>query len=209
MGEKGLWISVTGIDGTGKTTICKYILKCIGNNSKHMKLPYFDWVRDMLKLSGDNLPFKDKQTDLLIFGASNRLEMYEINKALNDYKYLITQRSWLDFFPYRKVQGFSFEKCFDILQPFNFIKPDIIFYIKCDYKTAFNRIKNENGDKYETISFMKILEKEFDILFTAIKEKRFPINFPKIIVLDGKVSLQKLKQEVKKNLIKLHYCSGP
>ncbi len=207
--EKGIWISVTGIDGSGKTTICKYILKCIGNNSKYMKLPYFDWVRDMLKISGNNSPFKDKQTDLLIFGASNRLEMYEINKALKNYKFLITQRSWLDFFPYRRVQGFTLEKCFDILQPFNFTKPDLIFYIKCDYKTAFNRIKDEGGDKYETLSFMKDLEKEFNILFTAIKNKKFPINFEKIIELDGKEPLQKLKQEVRKHLIRLHYFSGP
>ncbi len=210
--KEGTWICVTGIDGVGKTSLCKYLTKLLDKKAQFMKIPYFDWVSDMIKISGDNLPKKDKHTDMLIFSAGNRLEMYLIERFMKKYDFLITQRCWLDNFPYRKVQGIPLKESLYFLKPAKFRKPDIILFLKCNYKEAYKRIKNQNGDKYEELKFMKQLEKEFENMFSQIKSKKFPIKLSrtKIITINASKSLAEIKKEAKNQLTKLGvYCSGP
>ena len=210
--KEGIWICVTGIDGVGKTSLCKYLTKLLGKKAQFMKIPYFDWVRDMIQISGNNQPNKDKHTDMLIFSAGNRLEMYLINDYLKKYNFLITQRCWLDNFPYRKVQGIPLKESLYFLKPNKFRKPDIILFLKCNYMAAYKRIKNQNGDKYEELKFMKQLEKEFEKMFAQIKSNKFPIKFSKtkIITIDASKSLAEIKKEAKNKLENVSiYCSGP
>ena len=210
--KEGTWICVTGIDGVGKTSLCKYLTTVLGKKAQFMKIPYFDWVREMIQISGNNQPKKDKHTDMLIFSAGNRLEMYLIDDCLKKYRFLITQRCWLDNFPYRKTQGISLKESLYFLRPSKFRKPDILFLLKCDYKKAYDRIKGQKGDKYEKLKFMKQLEKEFENMFSQIKSKKFPIKLPKtkIITIDASKSLSEIKKEAKNQLTKRGiYCSGP
>lgn len=210
--KEGIWICVTGIDGVGKTSLCKYLTKQLDRKTCFMKIPYFDWVREMIQISGNNQPKKDKHTDMLIFSAGNRLEMYLINDSLKKCRFLVTQRCWLDNFPYRKVQGIPLKESLYFLKPDRFRKPDIILFLKCNYKEAYKRIKNQNGDKYEELKFMKQLEKEFEKMFSQIKSKKFPVKLSntKIITIDASKSLAEIKKEAKNQLAKLGiYCSGP
>ena len=185
------WICVTGIDGSGKTNVCNYFMELLGDKAHFMKIPYFDWARDMIKISKDSL------TDMLVFSACNRLEMYLIKDVKKDF--LVTQRCWLDNFPYRRTQGISLEESISFLQPESFRTPDLLFYLRCPYDIAYNRIKDQNGDKYETLDFMEILEKEFDKMFDDIQKKRFPIDLgdTRIITLDSNKPLEKVKEEAK------------
>jgi len=204
--HKGIWICVSGIDGSGKTTVCKHIMTVLGKNSKFMKIPYFDWVRDMIKISGNNSPTEDRYTDALIFAAGSRLEMYYIDEFLGNNKYLVTQRCWLDNFPYRIAQGYSLKEAMDILRPEQFIKPDVIFFLKYDYRRAYEGIKNDNGDKYETLDQIKIHEMEFDKMYDDIRANNFPIKFPntKIVMIDTSKPLNEVKKEVTEKLEELN-----
>ncbi len=196
------WIVFTGIDGVGKTTLSKYAKQILGKKCAYMKIPHFDWVRDMIKLSGDNEPLKDPHTDMLIFSAGNRLEMHLIDKVAKEHKFLVTQRCWLDNFPYRSVQGTSLQTSFNFLKPERFRKPDILFFLKCPYGIAYERIADANGDKYETLNFMKSLEKEFNKMFDDIHKKKFPIDFSstKIIEVDATKDIPTLKKQIKEYL---------
>jgi thymidylate kinase len=208
--KRGVWICVTGIDGTGKTSLCRYLTRILGKKTKFMKSPYFDWLRDMIKLSGSNTPNGDRHTDMLLFSANNRLEMYLIKDLLGKCDYLVTQRCWLDNFPYRKAQGVSWKKSFEFLKPEKFINPDIIFWLKCDYRTAYERIKNDNGDKYEEPCFMKKTEIEFEKMFSEIKNNSFLVKLPKmkIIEIDARQKLSAMKKEALKHLGKLKILSA-
>jgi thymidylate kinase len=157
----------------------------------------------MIKISGDNSPTGDAYTDSLIFSAGSRLEMYKIREILKKKKFLVTQRSWLDTFPYRIAQGFTAKQVIHQLKPEGFRKPDIIFFLKCDHKTAYNRIKNKNGDKYEKLGPMKLHEKEFNNMINAILDNAFPIKFrnTKIFVVNSSESLTKMKKEVRMKLM--------
>ena len=206
--KQGLWISVSGIDGSGKTSLCRHIAKSF-DNLLFMKIPYFNWARDMIKISGNNNPYDDPHTDMLIFSASNRLEMYFIEQFIIKHDCLLTQRCWLDNFPYRAAQGIDLKQSLHFLKPENFRKPDIIFYLKCNYKTAYNRIKNQKGDKYENLEFMKLLEKEFEKTFSQVNDNQFPIKFPntKVIALDANKTSNSVLREAESHLKRLELLS--
>jgi thymidylate kinase len=203
--KRGIWIATMGIDGTGKTMICRYIMRLLDKEAEFMKIPYYDWVRDMIKISGNNSPNGDAYTDSLIFSAGNRLEMYKIRETLQKKRFLVTQRCWLDNFPYRIAQGFTMQQAIDLLKPEQFEKPDMIFFLKCDYKIAYNRIRNQRGDKYEEQNQMRLHEKEYENMFNNILNKKFPINLinTKIFTIDSSKSITQMKKEIREQLIKL------
>ena len=193
----GKWISISGIDGSGKTSLGDYL----GNrlkNSLFIKLPYYDWVREALRIIGNNKPMGDPYSDLLLFAISSKIDCQLIISLLRKYEYVITQRSWLDNFPYRLTQGFSLPEIIKVMKANELIKPHLIIFIKTDYRIAYNRIKNEKGDKYETLSFMKILEKKFNYVFNHVKMNKFPIEFKntRFEKLDGNKGLDELKKRI-------------
>jgi len=196
------WIAFSGSDGTGKTTLVKYAYALLSKKHKTKKMhsPYFDWVRDMLWISGKGKPFGDPVTDNLIFAAGLRCEMYIIQNVENKYDFLISQRSWLDNFPYRKVQGFSYDEVISILEPKDFRAPDAVFFLKTNPKTAMNRIKEQKyGDKYETLNFIQKSNKEFENFIDALKKKNIKLNLGriKIFQLDTNKDLSLVKREIK------------
>ncbi|MBW2988077.1 hypothetical protein DRJ48_01515 [Candidatus Woesearchaeota archaeon] len=187
-----VWIAISGIDGAGKTTLLDFLHKHIRElgDVKRFKHPHFDWLREMLSLVGE-----DPYTDLLLFSSEIRCEMHLIREWTKKYKYLISQRCWLDHFPYRLTQGFSIEETYKLLSPSSFLVPDIVVYLRCDYKTAYNRIKGKRGDKYETLSFLRMLEKNFDYVINEVEHKRLlpEFNATKILRIDSSGSIENTK----------------
>ncbi len=202
--NKNIWIAVSGIDGSGKTSICKFIRRLL-NNSTFIKFPHFDWVRRMLKISGKNTPYKDKYTDSLIFATSNNIDMYIIEDVMKKHKFVISQRFWLDNFPYRLVQNISIEETKKLMKPERLKSPNIIFFLNCNSKEAYRRIKNSKGDKYETKEFMEKLDVYFKRIFrnTYKKIKLKNLKNTIIIEIDSDKPLKEVKKEIKNQLTKL------
>jgi thymidylate kinase len=64
------WIVVTGLDGSGKTTLAQQLAR--DRDGFFFRLPYHDFVRSALTRSGYGRPFGDVHTDRLIFAADAR-----------------------------------------------------------------------------------------------------------------------------------------
>jgi hypothetical protein len=58
---RGCWIAVTGLDGSGKTTLVHALSTLHG--IKAFRLPYHEFVYPCLALSGEGLPMGDALTD--------------------------------------------------------------------------------------------------------------------------------------------------
>jgi thymidylate kinase len=196
------WIAFSGSDGTGKTALVNYSCRLLSKKYKTKKMhsPYFNWVKDMLWISGKGKPFGDPVTDNLIFAAGLRCENYIVRDLEKKYDFLVSQRSWLDNFPYRKIQGFSYNETIKILQSKDFRIPDIVFFLKTSPKTAFNRIKKQAWkDKFETLAFIQKSSKEFEKFILALKNKTIRLNMGKLKIyqLDTDKGLPLVKKEVK------------
>lgn len=159
--KKAPWIVVSGLDGSGKTSLCdnleKYMIS-VGKRVKRSRLPHDRYlVKDLLNVS------KDPYTDRMLFALDNRLfaARYEEWQNSKEYDFILTQRGFLDSFVHGAVQGFSYSWIADLNRIRDLPKCDVIIHLVAEAETAYSRIKDdEDADKFEYIEYIRRQEHE-------------------------------------------------
>jgi thymidylate kinase len=147
------WIAITGLDGSGKTTLVRSLAEEL--DGFRFRLPHHGFVRQFLNLSGDGSPFGDVHTDRLLFATDARLTNTLIRDWRRTHPLLLSQRGWMDNFIFGAVQGVSYQEAEALLRPSELERPTAIVYLTTDPQVAFDRIAaDNNGDKYETLEFI-------------------------------------------------------
>jgi thymidylate kinase len=147
------WITITGLDGSGKTTLLRALSEELGGFQ--FRLPYHQFVRQFLNLSGEGSAFGDVHTDRLLFATDARLTSTLIRGWRQTHPLLLSQRGWMDNFIFGAVQGVSYEEADGLLRTSDLERPTAIIYLIAEPRVAFDRIAaDENGDKYETLDFI-------------------------------------------------------
>jgi thymidylate kinase len=147
------WITITGLDGSGKTTLLRALSEELGGFQ--FRLPYHQFVRQFLNLSGEGSAFGDVHTDRLLFATDARLTSPLIRGWRQTHPLLLSQRGWMDNFIFGAVQGVSYEEADGLLRTPDLERPTAIIYLIAEPRVAFDRIAaDENGDKYETLDFI-------------------------------------------------------
>ena len=147
------WITITGLDGSGKTTLLRAVSEELGGFS--FRLPYHDFVRQFLNVSGDGSAFGDVHTDRLLFATDARLTNSLIREWRQTHPLLLSQRGWMDNFIFGAVQGVSYQEADALLRPAELERPSAIIYLTAEPQIAFSRIAaDRHGDKYETLDFI-------------------------------------------------------
>lgn len=155
------WIVVSGLDGSGKTTLVKDLANYLEQNGKRVKtahLPFDEHiVKDLLNVSTNSY------TDRILFACDNRIFAEHLRKwiASNEYDYIITQRGFFDSFVHGAVQGYSYPFIAGLNQINDLPKCDAMIHLVASYKTAFERIKGDpDADKFEYLEYMQRQEIE-------------------------------------------------
>jgi thymidylate kinase len=147
------WITITGLDGSGKTTLLRALSEELGGFQ--FRLPYHQFVRQFLNLSGEGSAFGDVHTDRLLFATDARLTSTLIRGWRQTHPLLLSQRGWMDNFIFGAVQGVSYEEADGLLRTSDLERPTAIIYLIAEPRVAFDRIAaDENRDKYETLDFI-------------------------------------------------------
>jgi thymidylate kinase len=147
------WITITGLDGSGKTTLVRSLSQELGGF--HFRLPYHQFVRQFLVVSGDGSAFGDVHTDRLLFATDARLTNSLIRGWRQTYPVLLSQRGWMDNFVFGAVQGISYQEADELLRPAELERPSAIIYLIADPQVAYTRIAmDRHADKYETPEFI-------------------------------------------------------
>jgi thymidylate kinase len=147
------WITVTGLDGSGKTALVRALSEELGGFS--FRLPHHEFVRQFLKLSGEGSPFGDVHTDRLPFATDARLTNTLIHGWRQTHPLLLSQRGWMDNFIFGAVQGLSYQEVDALLRLAELERPSAIIYLTAKPQVAFSRIAaDRHGDKYETLDFI-------------------------------------------------------
>lgn len=156
------WIAVSGLDGSGKTTLVDnlecYLRNHLGLRVKRSRLPHDEYlVGELLDLSSN------RYTDRLLFALDNRLfaERYRKEWTKDMYDVLVTQRCYLDSYVFGSVQGYSYAEIGKINGIDDLPKCDVIIHLVADYKVAHRRISDDpDADKFEYPEFMQKQEIE-------------------------------------------------
>ena len=106
-------IIIEGLDGTGKTTNITLLVDYLKEQSfrvKRFRSPFIPETLDLLKLTGNGLPWKDNFADTLVFAFDNIYLASEYSRWLRSgqYDYLISQRGIGGFYEHSAVRGFTY-----------------------------------------------------------------------------------------------------
>jgi dTMP kinase len=150
MHQGSLFIVIEGLDGSGKTSVSKELVKNLSPNPAQIKLTFEPhdascagvFIRDILIKKNTHfdphfLPFAF---------ATNRLDhCHTVIKpwlAASNKNIVLCDRYYLSSRVYQSNADFSF---IDIMNLNRFVlKPDIIFFINVDNKTCYQRMKTRN-----------------------------------------------------------------
>lgn len=161
------WIVVTGLDGSGKTLLLDNFEKLFndaGLRVKRFRSPHDQYlIHDLLNVSGDGEPMKDRYTDRLIFALDNRILGTRIRHwdESGDFDILISQRGFFDSFVHGAVQGYTYHEIADMNQIDDLPICTVMIHLCADSTVAYNRIKDdEDADKFETPYYMRRQEEE-------------------------------------------------
>lgn len=161
MNKKALWISVSGLDGSGKTTLVDNLEIWFKEKSLRVKrdrLPHDRYiVKELLNESHDSY------TDRLLFAVDNRIFGTKLKEVLNSDKYdiILTQRCFLDSFVHGAVQGYSYSWIEDLNRIADLPKADVIIHMVAEAQTAYSRICDDpDADKFEYPAYMRKQEAE-------------------------------------------------
>lgn len=169
MRKQVLWIAVTGLDGSGKTTLVDNIKKYLEKTGKTVyrdRLPHDSYlVKTLLNES------KDPYTDRLLFALDNRIFGTKIRKMIEDGEVdvILTQRCFLDSFVHGAVQGFSYDWIEELNHVYDLPKTDIMIHLVAEASEAYKRIcEDPDADKFEYPEYISKQERETRRAYAAI-----------------------------------------
>ena len=208
--KKTLWLAVTGLDGSGKTTLVDNLEKWFkeekGLRVMRDRLPHDKYiVSDLLDKS------KDSYTDRLLFAVDNRLFGTELEKVLNsnEYDVVLTQRCFLDSFVHGAVQGYSYSWVSELNHVSDLPKCDIMVHMVAEARIAYARICNDpDADKFEYPEYIGKQEQETRRAYVEVEAHNNPalthFNTCQNIYMDTtQMSTDEVYETVSSQLVKM------
>jgi thymidylate kinase len=168
------WVVVTGLDGAGKSTLVRDIARRF--DATTFRLPRHDFVKPFVART--TARHEDPLLDRLVFAVDARLTNPLITGWRRTESFIVSQRGWMDSFVFGAALGFDWETIDTLLRPADLERPSAIVHLIADPETAYERIRHDqNGDKYETLPFMRRQYRETRRFYDAV-ESGDPLLMP-------------------------------
>ncbi|NDV42382.1 dTMP kinase [Flagellimonas sediminis] len=212
MNKNSLFIVIEGLDGSGKTSVTRYISNILDKeNHGKVKLTFEPhdpscaglFIRQVLMKKIRNFSPKI----LALAFAANRLDHCdrEINPWLDsqDGAIIICDRYYLSSLVYQSTGGLDFEKVYDLNDAAT--KPDIIFFLNVSNKVCYERMKHRNESKELFETNLSQTRKRFHEAITFLKEKKNE----NIVEIDASGKLEEVANNILSQLYKINPSLKP
>jgi len=199
---KGKFIVIEGVDGAGcgsQTELLKERLnEKLSQPVLHIKYPNYNnpvgitihkFLHEELALSPD--------MQFFIYSLDIFKDMNEIKKALEEGRIVLADRYFTSTLAYQCAQGFPLEKALRFAELFDFVRPDLIIYLKVSVETALERKKMEK-------SSLDMFERDLELKERVSKEYEGLASksiFGKWIVVDAERPIEEIAIEIE-NIVK-------
>ena len=201
---KGKFLVIEGIDGAGcgiQTELLKERLnEKLSQPVLHIRYPNYNnpmgvtihkFLHEELALSAD--------MQFFIYSLDMLKDMKEIKKALEEGRIVLADRYFTSTLAYQCSQGFPLEKALKFAEMFDFVKPDLVIYLKVSAETAMKRKIKEKSD-------LDMFEKDLELKKRVSKkyeELASKNTFGKWVIVDAEKSIEEVANEIEKAVEKI------
>jgi len=172
MFKKGSFVSIYGVDGTGKTTVVNELQKRFfkeKNNflnfdqfeDKKLNNPYVLSKKSVIKYGSENSQF-------FHYIGSNIFQGDIISRFKEDGKFVVKSRWFLDIFAAFSYRGLDFIE--DLKTKIPFLIPDVSVLLVVDEIERISRIRNRKTNNLDDFDLEKVNYKK-EYLRQSLKEK--------------------------------------
>ena len=196
--ERGLFVTLEGPDGSGKSTIAPLLAKRLIDDGVDLVLTrepggvkISEDIRSII-LDPKNITM-DAKTEALLYAAARRQHLIEkVLPALTDGKLVLCERFIDSSLAY---QGYGRKIGFDQVYDLNMFAieehmPDLTIYFDIDEKTGLERIEKHRKDKdrldSESLTFHSAVHEGYKEVLRRFKER--------IIIIDASRSIEEVTQ---------------
>lgn len=149
-----IFISITGQDGSGKTTLRDNLAEFLANQGKTVitaKSPCDKHTVNLLNNSISQNGYEDWYTEQLLFSFMDGLLSNYMVQLKGRCDYFICQRGPIDQYAHGVTRsGKDYSEIYRIQRPERLEKFDTYIHLNCEAKTAWSRVCEDEGkDRYE------------------------------------------------------------
>ena len=196
--EKGLFITFEGCEGSGKTTVSKYLynrLKEEGYDVIYSREPGGVDIAEQIRAVILNVrnTAMDPRTEALLYAASRRQHLAEIVlPALKAGKIVLCDRFVDSSLVYQGyARGIGIDKVWELNQfAIDDCMPDLTLYYDVDVETGLSRVRSRgemNRLDSENVEFHKSVRKAYQMI-----AKKYP---ERIVTIDSNRPLREVEEE--------------
>jgi dTMP kinase len=195
MKKKAIFVSIEGLEGSGKSSVIKFLVKLL--RKKGFKVKVFrepgstkigEKIRKILldKRNKNISPY----TELLLYlAARTQLIEEKLKKALNFYDFVICDRFFDSTLVYQGYASGLGEIAYRVTKLFSLgIVPDLTILLDASVEEALERIKNKDRMESKPLKFHKRLREGY--LWLAKKNPR------RIKIVDANTNLKEIFKKV-------------
>lgn len=196
--NRGLFIVLEGIDGSGTTTQLNKLHDYVRTKSKYIDVltTHEPWdseeIKRILAEEKDAYSSKEEMTRLYVLDRSKHVEAI-IERNLERGCHIVSDRYSMSTFAYQGTQGVDIETIRKLHERYRIPVPDLTLLLDINFETAQKRIdfRGEERSKFErNEKFTRNLIEAYRSL--ATKEK----TLGKIIIINGKNSIEQVTRDI-------------
>ncbi len=183
LGHQTKFISITGQDGSGKTTLRDNLANYFAKQGKIVitaKSPCDKHTVNLLNNAISQNGYEDWYTEQLLFSFMDGLLSNYMVQLKGRCDYFICQRGPIDQYAHGVTRsGKKYSEIYSIQRPERLEKFHVYIHLNCEVKTAWDRIKEDEGkDRYEYFEYFERQVPNTRILYESIINGEEPeLNF--------------------------------
>ncbi len=173
--NKGLYITLEGIVGTGKTTQSQNLYRYLQEKYPRRNIiwtrePGGSEIAERIRTLVQGTRFKEQMEPMCeayLYAASRAQTLRTVVKpVLETNGIVIADRSFITSLSYQGgPRNLGVQKVWQVNDlALGNILPDIVFYLKLNYKESLSRISDHDGDKFEKmgINFFRLADEAYE-----------------------------------------------
>lgn len=198
---EGIFLAFEGIDGSGKKTVCNYARELLQEHGFQVKkYQYPDYGSPWGKIINDFLSGSkelDVSIQFLTYATDIAKDQQELRGYLKKGYIVLADRYITSTVAFQCARGFNIEKAIQFVRIFEFVPPDIIFYMNVSPETGRQRKKGQKGDLDRHEADMKFL-KDVNNTYERLRDRKFLAG--EWIEIDANEELSCVKARIKSEL---------